>query len=109
MSTGAAGHESFKLAAPGGRLIIFGSKNYHDSITTEQVRQIIWQNQVIQGFAFPALPPEKIKESVPELLSMIENGNIKIFAGNEYTLERAKDAFTALQSRSTIGKVYLRP
>lgn len=106
MSVGAIGEQSFKLIANEGRIIVFGSKNYHDTITTEQVRQLIWKNQTLAGFAFPALAPEKIKESVPELLSIIETGVLKIFATEEYKLSQAKEAFNALQSRGTIGKVF---
>lgn len=106
MSVGEVGQKSFGLIAHGGRIIVFGSKNYHDTVTTEQVRQLIWQNQTLTGFAYPALSPDKIKESLPELLEIIQSGNIKIFAKHEYSLPQAKEAFMALQSRATIGKVY---
>lgn len=107
MTVDTIGSESFKLAASGGRIILFGSKNYHDTITTEQVRQLIWQNQTLAGFAFPALPPAHIKESLGEFLEIIRSGKLRIFAKHEYTLHNAKDAFKALQSRATVGKVYL--
>jgi NADPH2:quinone reductase len=106
MLLGPAGEESFKLLAPGGRVILFGSQNYNDTITTEQVRQLIWQNQTLAGFAYPALPPDKIAESLPEFLQFIEQGRLKIFANHAYPLSRAKEAFQALKSRQTIGKVF---
>lgn len=106
MSVGEIGQESFKLISAGGRIIVFGSKNYHDTITTDQVRQLIWQNQTLVGFAFPALPPDKIAESLTEFLKIIENGKLKFFANHKYELQQAKEAFLALQSRSTTGKVY---
>lgn len=106
MSVGDVGQKSFKLIAPGGRIVVFGSKNYHDMVTTEQVRQLIWQNQTLTGFAYPALSPAKIKESLPELLEIIQNGKLKIVAKHEYSLSQAKEAFLALQSRTTIGKIY---
>ncbi len=106
MSVGEIGEESFKLIANSGRIVVFGSKNYHDTITTEQVRQLIWQNQTLTGFAFPALSSEKIKESLAEFLKIIESGKIKIFANHAYLLTQAKEAFLALQGRTTIGKVY---
>jgi NADPH:quinone reductase len=106
MLLGKEGQESFKLVAPGGRIILFGSKNYHDTITTEQVRQLIWQNQTLSGFAYPALPKEKNAESLPELLQLIQDGKLKLYAQHEYSLSQAKEAFQAIQSRQTIGKVF---
>ena len=106
MSVGEVGQESFKLIANGGRIIVFGSKNYHDIITTEQIRQLIWQNQTLAGFAFPALSPEKNRESLSEFLKIIKSNKIRIFANHPYSLTQAKEAFLALQGRTTIGKVY---
>jgi NADPH2:quinone reductase len=109
MSVGAVGEECFRLIAPGGRLVIFGSKNYHDQVSTEQLRQLIWNNQTLTGFAFPALPPEKIAECVPELLEIVRSGAIRLIARHEYRLDQAREAFLALEGRDTIGKVYLVP
>ncbi len=106
MLLGKIGEESFKLAAPNGKIILFGSKNYNDTISTEQIRQLIWQNQTLTGFANPALPIEKIAESLPEFVTIISSGKIKIFADHEYKIEEAKEAFEALASRKTIGKVF---
>lgn len=106
MLLGTIGEESFKLTAPGGKIILFGSKNYNDTITTEQVRQLIWQNQSVSGFAYPALEPEKIAASLPEFLQLISNGHIRIFADHAYAIEEAKEAFEALAARKTTGKVY---
>lgn len=106
MLLGSIGEESFKLTAPNGSIVLFGSKNYNDIITTEQVRQLIWQNQTLTGFAYPALPVDKVGESVPELLEIINEGHIQIFATHSYAFEEAKEAFNALSSRGTIGKVF---
>ncbi len=106
MLLGKIGEESFKLTAEGGRIVLYGSKNYHDTISTEQVRQLIWQNQSLVGFAYPALPMNKISESIPEFLQLIQEGKLKAFATETYMLEEAKIAFAAIQSRKTIGKVF---
>jgi NADPH2:quinone reductase len=106
MLLGSIGEESFKLIAPNGKIILFGSKNYNDTITTEQVRQLIWQNQTLVGFAFPALPIEKIVESLPEFLELIDQDNLKIIANQSFKLSEAKEAFNTLASRNTIGKVF---
>jgi NADPH2:quinone reductase len=109
MSSDRIGEESFKLAAPGGRIVLFGSKNYHDTINTEQVRQLIWQNQTLAGFAYPALPPEQVAESLPGFIKLIEEKKLKIFANQSFPLSQAPQAFEALLSRKTIGKLVLTP
>src|SRR5579872_2297484 len=96
------GQESFRLTAPNGRIVLFGSKNYHDTISTEQVRQLIWQNQTLAGFAYPSLPQKMVAESLPELLQLLNEGKLKIFANHIYNLEQAKEAFSALHARKTI-------
>ncbi|MEW5978761.1 MAG: zinc-binding dehydrogenase [Acidobacteriota bacterium] len=109
MSSGQIGEESFKLAAPGGKIVLFGAKNYHDTISTEQVRQLMWQNQTLAGFAYPALRPEQVAESLPSLLELIQEKKLKIYADQSFALSQAPQAFEALLSRRTIGKVVLIP
>ncbi|MCU1247234.1 MAG: NADPH:quinone oxidoreductase family protein [Edaphobacter sp.] len=109
MSTGQVGKESFKLAAQGGRIVIFGAENYHDSINTEQVRQLIWQNQTIAGFAFPALSPIQIAESQPLFMDLVRAGKLRILAEHVFPLADAAVAIEMLLSRKTMGKVVLRP
>jgi len=109
MSSDHIGEESFKLTAPGGRIVLFGAKNYHDTISTEQVRQLIWQNQSLVGFAYPALSPEQVAESLPSFLKLIEEKKLKLFGNQSFRLSQAPQAFEALLSRKTIGKVVLTP
>ena len=109
MSSGAIGEQSFELPAPGGRIVLFGAQNYNDTISTSKVRQLIWQNQTLMGFAFPALPASRTAESVPELMSLVENGTIKTFAEQRFSLSEAPIALETLASRKTIGKVVLVP
>lgn len=79
-NSGEIGDKSFKLMAPFGRSVIYGAKNAHDSFPTEKVRQLIHKNQSVTGFNFPSLQPEQIRESVPALLDLINNGRVKLFA-----------------------------
>jgi len=46
-------------------------------------------------------------ECVPGLLNLIAQGNLKPFAKNSFSLSQVKEAFEALSSRRTIGKVVL--
>jgi NADPH:quinone reductase-like Zn-dependent oxidoreductase len=44
---------------------------------------------------------------VPSLLKVISSGDVKLFAPNTFPLTDVKEAFEALESRRTIGKVVL--
>jgi NADPH:quinone reductase len=108
-ASGAVGEESFKLAAPFGRIVVFGAKNIHDTMSSEQIRQIVYKNQSLIGFNVPTLLTEQIGECVPRLLNLIAQGKLRLFANNSFPLSRVKEAFDALSSRRTIGKVVLVP
>ena len=46
---------------------------------------------------------------VPELLKLILQGRIKLFASTTFPLVEARKAFEAVSNRQTIGKVVLAP
>ena len=108
-ASGEAGTESFKLVAPFGRVVFFGAKNIHDTISSEQIQQLIYKNQTLIGFNVPSLRPEQIAECVPELLKLISQGRIKLFANTTFPLVEVRKAFEAVANRQTIGKVVLTP
>jgi NADPH:quinone reductase len=76
-ASGEVGSESFKLVAPFGRVVFFGAKNIHDTISSEKIQQLIYKNQFLIGFNVPTLRPEQIAECVPELLKLISQGRVK--------------------------------
>jgi NADPH2:quinone reductase len=108
-ASGKVGEESFKLIAPFGRVVFFGAKNIHDTLSSEKIRQLIYKNQSLIGFNIPTLRPEQIGECVPELLDLIAQGRLKLFANTSFPLAEVKQAFEALSNRHTIGKVVLTP
>jgi NADPH2:quinone reductase len=83
-ASGKVGEESFKLAAPFGRIVVFGAKNIHDTISTEQIRQIVYKNQSLIGFNIPTLQPEQIGKCIPGLLNLIAQGKLKLSLANCY-------------------------
>ena len=108
-ASGEVGEASFKLIAPFGRMIVFGAKNIHDTISSEKVRQLIYGNQSLTGFNFPSLRPQQIAECVPDLLDLISHKKINLVANTSFPLANVRTAFEALSSRRTIGKVVLTP
>jgi len=108
-ASGQVGAESFKLVAPFGRMVVYGSRNIHDTLSPDQVRFLIYGNRSLIGFNFPTLVPEQIAACVPELLDLIARKKGKLFAANSFPLAEVQTAFKALSSRKTIGKVVLTP
>jgi NADPH2:quinone reductase len=108
-ASGAIGEASFTLAAPFGRVIIYGARNIHDALGPDKVRQLIYNNQSITGFNFPSLAPEQIASCIPDLLALLSQKKIKLFAPVSFPLSEVQSAFAAIANRSTIGKVVLVP
>ena len=109
MASGDIGKASFELLAPFGRIVVFGAKNVGDTIYPEQVAQLIRNNQTLIGFNVPALNPDDVAECIPDLLRLIAEGKLRLFAETVYALADVRKAFEAIASRSTIGKVVLVP
>ena len=95
-ASGEIGRESFRLVAPFGRIVMYGSRNIHDTLGPQQLRQLITGNQTLIGFNFPSLRPEQIQACVSKLLRLIGNGRVRVFAPNVFALSDAKRAFEEL-------------
>ena len=108
-ASGEVGRESFKLLAPFGRVVFFGARNIHDTLSAENIEQLIRRNQGLIGFNLPTVDSQQIAENVPDLLRLIGQGKLRMFADSAFPLGEVKKAFEALASRKTIGKVVLIP
>jgi NADPH2:quinone reductase len=108
-ASGDFGKQSLRLLAPFGRMVVFGARNVHDSFEPEQIQQLIYKNQTITGFNIPSFRPEKIATSIAPLLELITCRRLKPFVGAQFPLDRVREAFEALASRRTTGKVVLIP
>lgn len=108
-ASGQIGNESLKLAAPFGRIVMFGARNIHDTFPSETIQQLIYKNQTLRGFNLPSCPPQQIAECIPHLLELVTQNKVQLFANTSYPLAEARAAFRALEGRSTIGKVVLVP
>ncbi len=65
--------------------------------------------QSLIGFNVPSLRAEQIAECIPELLKLISQARIKLFASTTFPPVEARKAFEAVSNRQTIGKVVLTP
>lgn len=107
--SGSVGRESYRLLAPFGRYVVYGAKNVSDSLSPEQMRQLIHRNQTVTGFNIPTMPPEQLGACVPDLLRWVVSGELKLFADHAYPLADFVSAYRAILNRSTVGKVVLTP
>ena len=97
------------MIAPFGRIVVYGARNIHDTLSPDRMTQLIRGNRTLIGFNFPSLRPEQIEACVPELLDFITRRELKIFASNCFAFEDVVPAFQALSSRNTVGRVVLLP
>lgn len=107
--SGEIAEKSIKLIAPFGRIVVYGAGNVYDTIYPEQLALLIHNNQSLIGFNIPTQRPEQLGQCMGELLELVSSGVLKLFAGTAYRLDQFADAFEALSSRRTIGKVVLLP
>jgi threonine dehydrogenase-like Zn-dependent dehydrogenase len=89
--------------------LIFGSVNTADSIDSAKMAQIIHKNLTVRGFNLPTVLPMTITQSLPKLMELIRDRKIRLLADSIFPLDKYNDAFTALNSRSSVGKVILAP
>jgi NADPH2:quinone reductase len=50
-----------------------------------------------------------MNDVIDELFALVSSGKLKPVIGGTYPLDKASEAHTAMLSRSTTGKVVLRP
>lgn len=108
-AAGDIGEASFQLVAPFGRIVLFGARNIHEGFAPERIQQLIYKNQTVTGFNLPSMHPEQLAECVPNLLNLIAQRQLKLFASHTFPLDQVRAAFEALASRQTTGKVVLIP
>ena len=106
-ASGEFGKQSYKLLAPFGRMVLFGARNIYDTFAPHHVQQLIYNNQTLIGFNIPSYEPELLAASIGPLLELIASGRLKLFAETQFPLQRVREAFEALASRRTVGKIVL--
>jgi len=108
-ASGEIGRQSFKLLASFGREVIYGAQNMYDTFTSEQVTQLILKQQSVIGFNITSTPQSQLAACLSELLPLVADGKLKLHVGASYPLAEFANAFEALASRKTIGKVVMLP
>lgn len=94
-----------------GRLVTYGwlSGDYI-SITPEQSKTLLFNNQSIIGFAVNVVIekyPKRVHQALHQLLTWLREGKLKPILGQTFSLNKASAAHTAILNRETSGKVIL--
>ncbi|MFP2927244.1 zinc-binding alcohol dehydrogenase family protein [Pyxidicoccus sp. 3LG] len=101
---------SLRALAPRGRLVVFGVDSmFSTSVSSEQLTGMLFQNQSLVGFAFPALPAELQGETLRDVFALVAGGTLEVVVGRTFTLHELADAHRALAQRKTSGKVVIVP
>ncbi|MBZ4418034.1 zinc-binding dehydrogenase [Myxococcus sp. RHSTA-1-4] len=109
-SGGAGLGQGLAALAPQGRLVLFGAESMSGtSVSSEQVTRMLFQNQSLVGFAFPALPREVQAETLREVFQRVADGTLEVVVGRTFDLRELPEAHRALEQRKTSGKVVILP
>ncbi|PTL79866.1 NADPH:quinone oxidoreductase family protein [Vitiosangium sp. GDMCC 1.1324] len=102
--------QSLRALAPRGRLVVFGVDSLRGThVSSEQLGQMVFQNQSLVGFAFPALPPDVQAATLREVFELVASGKLQVVIGQTFALHEAADAHRSLAQRKTSGKVVILP
>jgi NADPH:quinone reductase len=94
-----------------GRMLLVGASS-GSAPTIPGFQELRERSVALAPFSFKALrsaDPEFVAREAPAALDLIRNGTIVPVLGGSFPLERAGEALTLLGSRSTVGKLLLKP
>ena len=102
-------NQTLKCLAPFGRLVIFGAASGEES--NLNAIQLVRKNQSVIGFFLPQIMANRAlyQSSMQQLLSYVNEGELKLTIGGVYRLEEAAEVQRLLQGRKTMGKLILEP
>jgi len=105
---GKASGEICSLLAPGGKLVAFGSMTGEPMQL--DVGPFIFKQITLEGFWLSkqnAVPPEKSRVMVGELVKLIAKGDLVLPVGGVYPIDRAAEAAKASATAGRRGKVLI--
>jgi NADPH2:quinone reductase len=109
MAGGDVFRKTVSCMAPFGRLVIYGVASGEQSRLYPS--SLMAQNLSVIGFFLPQIMRKKdlYLQSLSDLLTYLQNGDLKLTIGGVYPLESAKEVHQMLQGRQTKGKLILVP
>lgn len=100
-------HKSLQCLANRGQLIVYGRSS---GSTVFDPIGLLDKNQTVTGFSlYGFLLNPLYSESLNTLLECIKQGQLKVQIGGVFPLEQAVKVHQLIESRSTQGKLILKP
>ncbi len=99
--------QGLKALAPFGRMVAYGQAGRVAPQPIDPGMLMGTSRAVIGFWLVHAAAAGMMDESVNDLLSLIESGELKVIVGDGYPLAEARAAHEALRSRGTTGKLIL--
>jgi NADPH2:quinone reductase len=101
--------KDLKVCGPFGRIIVFGAASGKPS--TPDVAYLYKNSVALAAFWLATLMqnPSRMAPLAKNLLELVEKSGIRPVIGKVYSLEQGNEAFSALESRASIGKLVLKP
>jgi NADPH2:quinone reductase len=109
MTSGEIVEQSLRALAPLGRLVLFGADNLVNpaALDSNHMRVLLRQAQSLGGFALMQVPGHIRELALSELFEAVAAKSLRVIAHERYRLADAASAHAALESRRTIGRVFL--
>lgn len=101
--------QTLKCLAPFGRLVIYGVASRVQPKLNPSY--LMGKNQSVIGFFLPQImrKQELFQQSLKELLTYLQTGQLKLTIGGVYELSEAQKVHELLEGRRTKGKLVLKP
>ncbi|MGP4107876.1 quinone oxidoreductase family protein [Virgibacillus sp. L01] len=102
-------HKTIECLAPFGRLVIYGAASGEQAKFYPGL--LMKRNQSVVGFFLPQImrKPKLFQDSLSELLTYVQKGELELTVGGTYPLADAAHVHALMQGRKTKGKLVLIP
>jgi NADPH:quinone reductase-like Zn-dependent oxidoreductase len=110
MAGGQMFEQTLSVLAPFGRLVVYGAASREHAAL--EAPRLIPFNQTIVGYyvgAWFAQRPQPAVAALMQLIELIRSGRVGVQVGNVFPLADAAAAHRALEARTSLGKIVLRP
>ncbi|SIS48989.1 quinone oxidoreductase family protein [Salimicrobium flavidum] len=109
MAGGEVFEETLKTMRAFGRVLTYGVAS---GVPPQlNAASLMNRNLSVIGFFLPQIMkyPELVQKSMKELLTLVQQKQLRLHIGGVYSLSEARDAHKDLENRKTMGKLVLKP
>ena len=103
---GEVGEQAYGCLAPLGRLVTFGAAA-GKGMAPPDMWQLNMRGQTVSGYGGPWLRPGAAERAREDISAYLRSGKLEVVKGASFPLEKASESHRAIESRATVGKVFL--